>query len=59
MERRSASCFEDAYYFLGDRLFAVTNVVQADAATRGGMDGNDDDGSEPSPTEVICYKLLD
>lgn len=46
---------EDSYYFIGQRLYVVTNVVGADAASRGGMEGSED--KEPEPTAIICYEL--
>jgi len=46
---------EDSYYFSGDRLYVVTNVVSADASARGGVEGSED--TEPKPTEVICYEI--
>jgi hypothetical protein len=46
---------EDSYYFSGDRLYVVTNILSADASSRGGMEGSED--AEPEPTEIICYAI--
>ena len=47
---------EDSYFFTADRLFVVTKVLEADAASRGGAQP-DEDEEEPTPTEIICYEL--
>jgi hypothetical protein len=49
---------EDGLFFVGDRLFIVTDLVSARRASYGG-DGEDDEEmeEEPEPMAVICYDL--
>jgi hypothetical protein len=48
---------EDGYFFLGDRLFVVTDLLEANIASRGGRKGAKEDEVEPEPIAVICYQL--
>jgi hypothetical protein len=47
----------DGYFFLGDRLIVVTDLLEADIASRGGRVDGDEEEEEPEPIAVICYKL--
>ena len=50
---------EDAVFFVGDRLFVVTEYVSASQSMWGGKDGEaeEEDEGEAEPMEVICYRL--
>ena len=49
---------EDGYFFLGGRLFVVTDLLEANIASRGGrVDADEEEEEEPEPIAVICYKL--
>jgi len=48
---------KDSYFFLGDRLFVVTDALEANIASRGGRRGAEADEVEPEPIAIICYKL--
>ncbi len=49
---------QDGYFFVGDRLFVVTDFLQAAmAAQGGGTDATMDEEEEPEPMAVICYRL--
>jgi len=48
----------DAYFFIGERFYVVTGMLDAAMALQGG--GNDcgpEDEEEPEPMAVICYRL--
>ncbi len=47
----------DGYYFVGDRLYVVTSLLQASLALQAGGQAFDIGEEEPGPMEVICYKL--
>jgi hypothetical protein len=48
---------EDGFFFLGDRIFVVTDLLEADLATHGGRKGEEADADEAEPIEVICYAM--
>jgi hypothetical protein len=50
---------KDGFYFLGDRLYVVTDQLEANIASRGGRksDAEVEDEEEPEPIAVICYEL--
>ncbi len=49
---------EDAYFFVGDRFYVVTGMLDAAMALQaGGNDCDEEDMEEPEPMAVICYKL--
>lgn len=46
----------DGYFFLGNRFFVVTDLLESEIASRGGrLDEEEDQDSEPMA--VICYEL--
>jgi hypothetical protein len=48
----------DGYYFLGDRIFVVTDQLEANLASRGGRPNQDgEDLEDAEPIAVICYRL--
>jgi hypothetical protein len=49
----------DGFYFLGDRLYVVTDQLEANIASRGGRKGSAEavDEEEPEPSAIICYTL--
>lgn len=51
---------EDGYYFIGDRLYVVTDLLSAAMAMQGGASSSEEeDGEEPEPMGIICYQLPD
>jgi len=49
---------EDGYYFRGDRLYVVTELLSAAVAMQGGAAGDDADVEDDAePMAVICYKI--
>jgi hypothetical protein len=49
---------EDAYVFHADRLYVVTDLLQAAIAMQGGgTDETAEDEEEPEPMSVICYRI--
>jgi hypothetical protein len=49
---------EDAFFFDGDRLYVVTGFLNAAIAQQGGgVDEEEETDEEPTPMEVICYKI--
>jgi len=48
---------EDGYFFVGDRLFVVTDLLEARISSRGGRKGDGEAGEEPEPVSVICYEI--
>jgi hypothetical protein len=49
---------KDGYFFLGDRIFVVTGLLEANIASRGGHKGDDEaEADEAEPIEVISYTL--
>jgi hypothetical protein len=49
---------DDGYFFVGDRLFVVTDFLQAAVAAQGGgNEATQGDEEEPEPMAVICYRL--
>ncbi len=47
----------DGYFFVDDKLFVVTDFLQAAMAMQGGGTDDEDDGEEAEPMSVICYEL--
>ncbi len=47
----------DGYYFVGDRLYVVTDLLQAALALQAGGEAFDFGEEEPEPMAVICYEL--
>jgi hypothetical protein len=48
----------DGFYFVGNRLYVVTGLLQAAIALQAGGQAVDlGDEEEPKPMEVICYEL--
>jgi hypothetical protein len=47
----------DGYYFVKDRLYVVTDLLQAAMALQAGGEGIDLGEEEPEPMSVICYKI--
>jgi hypothetical protein len=47
----------DGYFFLGDRLYVATELLEANIASRGGHRDAEDDEEEPEPISIICYEL--
>lgn len=45
----------DGYFFLGDRLYVVTNLVSARSAMLGGSNQIGDE--EAAPISIICYEI--
>lgn len=48
---------QDGYFFLRDRLYVATELLEANIASRGGHTGEDEDEEEPEPISIICYEL--
>ncbi len=48
--------FVDGYFFDKDRVFVVTDLLEANMASRGGRKGGEVE-DEPEPISVICYRL--
>lgn len=49
----------DGYYFVKDRLYVVTDLVQAAISLQAGGQSFDIGDEEPEPMSVICYQLAD
>jgi hypothetical protein len=47
----------DGYFFVKDRLYVVTDFLQAAMAMQGGGTGSDAFEEEPEPMAVICYRI--
>ncbi len=47
----------DAYYFVGDRFYVVTDLLQAAIALQAGGQSVAIGDQEPEPMSVICYQL--
>jgi hypothetical protein len=47
----------DGYYFVGDRLYVVTELLQAAMAMQGGGGEGVDEGEDPEPMSVIAYEI--
>jgi hypothetical protein len=48
---------KDGYFFMGDRIFVVTDLLEANIASRGGRKGGEEEAEDPKPIEVICYAV--
>jgi len=48
---------KDGYFFVGDRLFVVTDWLNALMALQGGAGVSEEVGEEAEPMEIICYQL--
>jgi hypothetical protein len=49
---------QDLYFFVGDRVFVVTQYIEAMNAMYGGREEiGEEEALEASPMEVICYRL--
>ena len=49
----------DGYYFVKDRLYIVTDLLQAAISLQSGGQSFDIGDEEPEPMSVICYQLAD
>ena len=47
----------DGYFFVQDRLYVVTDFLQAAMAAQGGGTDTEELDEEPEPMQVICYQL--
>jgi hypothetical protein len=47
----------DGYYFVGDRLYVVTDLLQAIISLQSGGQSVDLGEEEPAPMSVICYQI--
>jgi hypothetical protein len=47
----------DGYYFVGDRLYVVTDLLQAVISLQSGGQSVDLGEEEPEPMSVICYQI--
>jgi sugar lactone lactonase YvrE len=47
----------DGYFFVGSRVYVVTDLLQAAIAMQGGGESADLGDEEPEPMAVICYKI--
>lgn len=47
----------DGYYFVGDRLYVVTDLLQAAISLQSGGQSFSIGDEEPEPMSVICYKI--
>ena len=47
----------DGYYFVGDRLYVVTDLLQAALSLQAGGESFQIGDEEPDPMAVICYEL--
>jgi hypothetical protein len=47
----------DGYYFVGDRLYVVTDLLQAALSLQAGGESFQIGEEEPEPMAVICYEL--
>ena len=47
----------DGYIFADDRLFVITDLLEANIASRGGRKGDVETEEEPEPITIICYDL--
>ena len=47
---------QDAYFFVGHRLYVVTGFLSAAMAAQGGAD-NENEEEDAEPMAVICYQL--
>lgn len=47
----------DGYFFVKDRLYVVTDFLQAAMAAQGGGTDTEESDEEPEPMEIICYKV--
>lgn len=47
----------DGYYFVGDRLYVVTDLLQASLTLQSGGQPFDIGDEEPEPMSVICYEI--
>ena len=49
---------EDAYFFDADRVYVVTGFLNAAiAAQGGGTVESEEEEEEPTPMEIICYRI--
>lgn len=49
---------DDGFYFVGDRLYVVTGLLQAILAQQGGGEEEEEEMmEEPEPMAVICYQI--
>jgi hypothetical protein len=48
---------EDLFYFEGDRLYVLRHYTEAFDSMVGGNDAAEDEGDDPEPMKVICYRL--
>ena len=48
---------KDGYFFVGDKLFVVTDWLNALMALQGGAGAVEEGDDEAEPMEVICYQL--
>ncbi len=47
----------DGYFFVGDKLFVVTDWLDALMALQGGAGAADEADDDAAPMEIICYQL--
>lgn len=47
----------DGYYFVGDRLYIVTDLLQASLTLQAGGQAFEIGDEEPEPMSVICYEI--
>ena len=47
----------DGYFFVKDRLFVVTDFLDAMMALQGGAGASEEVDEEAEPMEIICYQL--
>lgn len=50
---------EDGYFFVDDRLYVVTQLVDAAVAMQGGGAEEAEEADDAVPMEVICYRIDD
>ncbi len=48
---------QDGYFFVGDKLFVVTDFLDALMALQGGAGATEEADEEAAPMEIICYQL--
>lgn len=48
---------QDGYFFVRDRLFVVTDFLDAMMALQGGAGASEEVDEEAEPMEIICYQL--
>jgi hypothetical protein len=50
---------DDAVFFVGDKVFVITEFIDSVKNARGSAAGEEEDAEEPEPMAIICYRSSD